>query len=115
MVRATWQKLVDGGHLDFGEGATTKSNLQKLVEQLKKESRDFKRGHHSGMPAGSKKYRWLFNFVTREAKKERGQDLDDEPEHPDADSSVLSFKSVQGLHNCDTASGFFRNDDMPPT
>ena len=67
------------------------------------------------MPAGSKKYRWLSNFVTREAKKERGQDLDEEPEQPDADSSVMSFRSVQGLHNCDTASGFFRNEDLPPT
>ena len=67
------------------------------------------------MPAGSKKYRWLFNFVTRESKKERGQDLDEEPEQPDADSSVMSFRSVQGLHNCDTASGFFRNEDLPPT
>ena len=88
--------------------------MERLVEQLKKDSRDFKYGHRTGMPAGSKKYRWLFNFVTRESKKESGVDQDQEPEQHDADSSMLSFRSVQGAYN-DAASMFFGNEDIPPT
>ena len=89
--------------------------MDKLVDQLKKDNPDFKKGHRSGMPAGSKKYKWLLKFVIRETKKESGQDQDEEEEQLEIDSSVMSFRSVQGLHNCDTASGFFRNEDLPPT
>ena len=96
--------------MDFGQGATAKSNMNRLVDELKKENREFKTGHRSGMPAGSKKYRWLIKFVTRETKKENGQDLDDEP---DFDSSVMSFRSVHGP-NHDTASIYFGNEDLPP-
>ena len=89
--------------------------MNKLVDQLKKESPDFRKDHRSGMPAGSKKYKWLLQFVNRETKKESGQDQDEEEEQLDIESSAMSFRSVQGLHNCDTASGFFRNEDLPPT
>ena len=110
------QKLIEEGQVDFGGESSIKVNMDKLVDQLKRDNLDFKRGHRSGMPATSKKYKWLHKLVAREAKKENGQDQDEDAEQLDVESSAMSFKSVQGLHNCDTASGFFRNDDdMPPT
>jgi len=109
------QKLIEEGHVDFGGESSIKVNMDKLVDQLKRDSRDFKRGHSSGMPANSKKYKWLHKLVAREAKKESGQDQDEDAEQLDIDSSAMSFRSVQGLHNCDTASMFFGNEDVPPT
>ena len=109
------RKLVEEGYIDFGGESSTKVNMDKLVDQLKKDSLDFKRGHRSGMPATSKKYKWLHKLVAREAKRENGQDQEEDAEQLDVESSAMSFRSVQGLHNCDTASGFFRNEDLPPT
>ena len=57
--------------------------MSKLVDELKKESSQFRKDHRTGMPGGSKKYRWLYNFVTRETKKESGQDQDDDPDQLD--------------------------------
>ena len=78
LIRATWRKLVDGEHLDFGEGTTAKRRMDRLVDELKRDSPEFKKDHRTGMPSGSKKYRWLYNFVTRETKKESGQYQDDD-------------------------------------
>ena len=72
LIRASWRKLVEGDHLDFGEGGTNRKRMDRLVDELKKASSEFKRDHRTGMPAGSKKYKWLIQFVTREAKRESG-------------------------------------------
>ena len=114
-IRTSWRKLVDGEHLDFGDATTNKKRMERLIDELKRASPEFKREHRTGMPAGSKKYKWLLQFVTRESKKESGQDQDEDADQLDLESSAMSFRSVQGLHNCDTASGFFRNEDLPPT
>ena len=105
LIKVTWRKLVDGEHLDFGEGTTNKKRMDRLIDELKRASPEFKKEHRSGMPAGSKKYKWLLQYVIRYSKKESGQDQDQDTEQLDVDSSAMSFKSVQGLHNCDTASG----------
>ena len=114
-IKTSWRKLVDGEHLDFGEGTSNKKRMDRLIDELKRSCSEFKRDHRTGMPAGSKKYKWLLQFVTRESKKESGQDQDEDAEQVELESSAMSFRSVQGLHNCDTASGFFRNEDLPPT
>ena len=32
LIRATWRKLVEGEHLDFGEGTTAKRRMDRLIE-----------------------------------------------------------------------------------
>ena len=61
--------------------------MGKLVDQLKRDSQDFKRGHRSGMPASSKKYKWLHKLVARESRKESGQDQDEDADQLDMESS----------------------------
>ena len=84
--------------------------MDLLIKELKKDSPQFKSGYRSGMPAGSKKYKYLLKFITRETKKESGQDQDHDL---DIESSVMSFQSVHGP-NHDTASIYFGNEDLPP-
>ena len=43
--------------------------MHVLVDQLKKDSLDFRRGHEANFPAGSKKYKWLIQFVDRRRDK----------------------------------------------
>ena len=93
-IRTTWRKLVDGDRLNFGEGSSAKSIMDKLVNQLKSENSEFKRGHRSGFPAGSKKYKWILKFVTRESKRENGQDQEEDAEQLEVKSSAMSFRSV---------------------
>ena len=85
------QKLVEEGQIDFGGESSIKVNMDKLVDQLKRDSLDFKRGHRSGMPATSKKYKWLHKLVSREAKKENGQDQDEDAEQLDVESMAGAF------------------------
>ena len=102
LVQATWQRLVEEEKLVFGHKPPVRGNMERLVEELKKSDQDFRKNHRTGFPAGSKKYRRLYNFVDRQSKKESGHA---------SESSVLSIRSAREP-NHETTSLYF--GDAPP-
>ena len=60
MVLATWQRLVEEEKLVFGHKPPIKSNMERLIFELKNSDSEFKKKFGTGFPAGSKKYKRLY-------------------------------------------------------
>ena len=65
LVKDTWRQLIEDEAIVLGIKPPTKVNMDRLIEELKRRNRDFKKDHRTGFPAGSKKYRRLYQFVER--------------------------------------------------
>ena len=72
VVLATWLTLVDESKIVFGQRPPVKTNMERLIDALKSSDQDFRKNFKTGFPAGSKKYRRLYNYVDRKCQKESG-------------------------------------------
>ena len=64
-VKVTWKQLVDEQKVVFGKKAPVAKNYRALMALMRKNDQTFADHLGAGLPATSKKYKRLFQAVTR--------------------------------------------------
>ena len=70
VVKDVWRQLVEDQKLVFGKRPPSKSNMDRLVKELKRVDEDFKINLTVPLLATSKKYNALIQWVARKSKKQ---------------------------------------------
>ena len=72
VVKDVWRQLVEEEKLVFGKRPPSKSNMDRLIKELKRVDDGFKLNLSVPLESTSKKYNALIQWVSRKSKKLAG-------------------------------------------
>ena len=69
LIKNVWRQLVEEEKLVFGKRPPAKSNMDRLIKELKRVDNGFKLNLSVPLESTSKKYSTLIQWVSRKSKK----------------------------------------------